>query len=317
MKGFKSINEFTLAECQNFLQRNDKDLVLCEHVYARMERLLREQEKQDDDMFSSCRTLENYQEYNSKYPNGRHIQESRQIIERLIWEKYSKSSKLCQTYIAKYPNSIFIEEARKKLSEYQKKEKSRRAKRWCFFALGLIVSFVSLFIYPFKTACLCGTLFVQHQWTLQELVACCLVVLLGVMFLSIFLTLLAWVVIKRNKKNRIIFKSAKAIGRKSPSMFFLYGISVISLSFLACSKIGLVDCYWIINGDEVEYRDYIYNSNGELIATPATSDSISYPDDWSTNGELDTKSMPLMYDNDKIKPNDIDKTSNRPQYIKR
>lgn len=135
MKGFKNINEFTLAECQNFLQRNDKDSALCEHVYARMESLLREQREMDDDMFSSCRTFENYQEYNSKYPNGRHIDESKQIIERLIWEKHSQSRKLCQSYISNYSNGTYIEEARKKLSEYQ--EKKKKEKIWGFIALVL------------------------------------------------------------------------------------------------------------------------------------------------------------------------------------
>lgn len=281
MKGFKSINEFTLAECQEFLQRNDKDSALCEHVYARMESLLREQREMDDDMFSSCKTLENYQEYNSKYPNGRHIEESKQITERLIWEKHSKSRKLCQSYITNYPNGTYIEEAKKALLIHQKEEKRKHIKRCFFFALGLTVSSLGVFVYPFKTVCICRTLLGHYAGHLQNNVGVCLVAIAWFMVISTIFTIFAWVFEKWSKNNGTIRKYANAIGLLSSIMFFIYGICTVFLSFIICTKADLIGEYKATNSDEVEYRDSVYNSNGELIAVPVASDSITCPSEWT------------------------------------
>lgn len=148
MKGYKSIEDYSLKECCDFLsaEENKKD-PLYDSVEERYQQMLQELEQQDVSDFSSCKTCSDYESYIKKYSDkniaqyykAKYIGEARKNIEELFWKSHRNSDSGCKKYLGNYPKGRYAHEANKRI------RRSKRV-RWITMGIILVTLIIAFFI---------------------------------------------------------------------------------------------------------------------------------------------------------------------------
>lgn len=116
MRGYDSIDKLTWDECQALLSTENSPERI-EAIQERLEILAREIKIKDDNAFASCKTLKDFKDYITAYPNGTHIGKAKdkiKLLEKQKEEKLFSSAKTIadyEEYISKYPYGAFVREA--------------------------------------------------------------------------------------------------------------------------------------------------------------------------------------------------------------
>lgn len=116
MRGYNSIDKLTWDECQALLSTENSPERL-EAIQERLEILAKEIKIKDDNAFSSCKTLKDFKDYITAYPNGTHVGKAKdkiKLLEKQQEEKLFSSAKTIaeyEEYISKYPYGAFAREA--------------------------------------------------------------------------------------------------------------------------------------------------------------------------------------------------------------
>ena len=89
MHGFKTINEYTLKECADYLAQNEGGAYV-EEVKARYV-FLKEMTKREDADFEACKTADDFEKFIAKYKSveayqARHLEDAEKAKQRFITE---------------------------------------------------------------------------------------------------------------------------------------------------------------------------------------------------------------------------------------
>lgn len=116
MRGYNSIDNLSWDECQTLLSSENSPERL-EAIQERLEILAKELKARDDNTFSSCKTIKDFKDYLTIFPNGAHVVEAKDRIKLLEMQKEEKIFNSAKTiadyenYISKYPYGAFAQEA--------------------------------------------------------------------------------------------------------------------------------------------------------------------------------------------------------------
>ena len=116
MRGYNSIDNLTWDECQALLSTVNSPERL-ESIQERLEILAKEIKIKDDKAFASCKTIKDFKDYITSFPNGTHVikaMEKIKLLEKQKEEKLFNSAKTIadyEDYISKYPYGAFSREA--------------------------------------------------------------------------------------------------------------------------------------------------------------------------------------------------------------
>lgn len=152
MKGYKTIEDYTFDECLSYMEKfpNGNNI---QEVTDRYNELLQKLQKDDDAMFTNCRTITDLEQYINYYaqPSSssgyepQHLDEARAKVEYLYFETCKASIKGCSRYLQKYPSGQFADRAQVNIRQYKK---SRRKKIITYMSLAfLVAAIVTLFNY--------------------------------------------------------------------------------------------------------------------------------------------------------------------------
>lgn len=116
MRGYNSIDNLSWDECQTLLSSENSPERL-EAIQERLEILAKELKVRDDNTFSSCKTIKDFKDYLTIFPNGAHVVKAKDRIKLLEKQKEEKIFNSANTiadyedYISKYPYGAFAQEA--------------------------------------------------------------------------------------------------------------------------------------------------------------------------------------------------------------
>lgn len=146
MKGYKTIEDYTFDECLSYMEKfpNGNNI---QEVTDRYNELLQKLQKDDDAMFTDCRTITDFEQYINYYaqPSSssryepQHLDEARAKVEYLYFETCKTSIKGCSRYLQKYPSGQFADRAQVNIRQYKK---SRKKKMISYISLTLVLAVI-------------------------------------------------------------------------------------------------------------------------------------------------------------------------------
>ena len=86
MRGYNSIDNLSWDECQTLLSSENSPERL-EAIQERLEILAKELKVRDDNTFSSCKTIKDFKDYLTIFPNGAHVVKAKDRIKLLEKQK--------------------------------------------------------------------------------------------------------------------------------------------------------------------------------------------------------------------------------------
>lgn len=135
MRGFKAVDRLSREECQKLL-RTERDPEVKADIKKRLDMLDMELQKKEDNAYFSCNSINDYQNYIRKYPNGAHISDAESKISELRLKTDNEQFAGCKTiddyqhYISAFDSPLHEEEAIQKIDDLFW-EKNRKSKTGC------------------------------------------------------------------------------------------------------------------------------------------------------------------------------------------
>ena len=147
MRGYNSIQVFTLKDCFDYLNNHDEKDSMHAAVEERYHELINGIRKQEDADYQLCKSFSDFDDFIKKYSDKeitshyspQYLDRAKTSSENLFWKSHSKNARGCKEYIARYPNGRYIQEASTII-------RGSKTTRWLVLGIMLTIIVIAFFI---------------------------------------------------------------------------------------------------------------------------------------------------------------------------